>query len=53
MSDRDKIITNYICPPIPPRQFDWIAYWDGEEEGHVGIGRTEAEAVADLLENVE
>ena len=50
MSNRDKIITNYIFPPIPLRQFDWIAYYDGEEEGHVGFGRTEAEAIADLQE---
>ena len=44
-----KIITHHEFPPIPDRQFDWCAYWDGEEETqHCGWGRTEAEAVADL-----
>ena len=49
-----KIVTWNAYPPIPDRRFDWAAYFDGEEEaGHYGWGRTEAEAIADLLENVE
>lgn len=44
-----KIITSYVCPPIPVRNFDWCAYEDGrEEEGNYGWGTTEAEAIADL-----
>lgn len=34
-----------------PHQLSWCAYRDGwEERGHYGNGRTEAEAIADLLE---
>lgn len=44
-----KIITTNVFPPIPIRDFDWCAYFDGEEDGgHYGYGRTEAEAVSDL-----
>ena len=46
------IITSNLNPPIPIRDFDWCAYFDGEEElGHYGYGRTEAEARQDLLDN--
>ena len=47
-----KIITHHVYPPIPIRTSDWCAYRDGDEEvsGRYGWGRTEAEAVADLLE---
>lgn len=53
-----KIVTNFVFPPIPIRQFDWLAVfdnYDGAEDSRcpVGFGRTEAEAVADLLENAE
>lgn len=52
-----RIITQYEFPPIPLRQFDWCAYRDGYEPpdcdgvggGHVGWGRTEEAAIADLL----
>ena len=38
-------------PPIPPRNFDWRAYFDGrEEENNCGWGATPLEALADLLE---
>lgn len=44
-----KIIISHVYPPIPDRQFDWCAYWAGEEEtGHYGYGKTKAEAMADL-----
>ena len=47
-----KVVTSYIFPPIPDRRWDWIACYDGQEErAQNGFGRTEAEAVADLLEN--
>lgn len=46
------IVTSHVYPPIPIRDFDWCAYFDGEEErGHYGYGRTEAEAKQDLLDN--
>jgi hypothetical protein len=44
-----KMIVTQILPPIPIRDFDWCAYWDGEEEGgHYGYGKTKEEAVEDL-----
>ena len=53
MGDR-KIVTNFIYPPIPLRQFDWCAHFDDEEpddEGHMqcGYGKTEQDAIDDLL----
>lgn len=47
-----KIVTSHVFPPIPTRQFDWCAFYDGDEEsGNYGYGATEAEAVKDFLEN--
>lgn len=47
-----KIVTTFVNPPIPTRQFDWRAHLDGEEEcQRYGYGRTEAEAVTDLVNN--
>lgn len=47
-----KIVTNYVFPPIPDRRFDWSAVYDGYEGGDpIGWGRTEAEAIGDLLSN--
>lgn len=44
------IVTSFVHPPIPLRSYDWCAYRDGEEEkGSAGWGRTEAEAIGDLL----
>jgi hypothetical protein len=46
-----KIITNNVFPPIPDRQFDWVAYRDGtEERGNYGYGPTEEAAIADLTD---
>lgn len=43
------IITDRIYPPIPVRDYDWAAWLDGDEEdGPVGYGPTEAEAIASL-----
>ena len=48
------IITTHVYPPIPIRNFDWNACVDGDEEyGPSGWGRTEAEAIADLLAQLE
>ena len=53
-----KIITRYVYPPIPVRQFDWSAVtddYDGAEDSHcpIGYGATEAEAIADLKQQLE
>jgi hypothetical protein len=51
---KPKIVTHYVCPPIPIRTHDWVAYRDGEEEaGGYGYGATEEEAIKDLLDNEE
>jgi hypothetical protein len=43
-----KIVTSYEYPPIPVRHFDWCAHYD-DPEGPTGWGRTEQEAIGDLL----
>lgn len=48
-----KIITRYEPPPIPVRGYDWRAYlqeWDIDDP--IGFGATEAEAIADLQEQL-
>jgi hypothetical protein len=47
-----KIVTEYVCPPIPTTMFDWMAYVEGEEEGPTGRGPTETEALRDLCEQL-
>lgn len=49
-----KILTDYVYPPIPLRQFDWSAVYDGYEPGEpIGWGVTEALAIQDLEEKSE
>lgn len=56
-----KIVTTYDPKPIPDRRFDWSAIddstYDGAEDSgtrnQIGYGKTEAEAVADLMEILE
>lgn len=56
-----KIRTTYAPPPIPLRQFDWSAVdddtYDGAEDSgtrnQVGYGRTEQEAIDDLMSILE
>ena len=59
-----KIKTHFDYPPIPVRSFDWSAVDDDtydvdcDEDGFfstspIGRGATEAEAVADLLDQIE
>jgi hypothetical protein len=44
------IRTEHVYPPIPMRQFDWRAVFDGYEPGDVmGYGKTREEAIADLI----
>jgi hypothetical protein len=50
----NKIVTEYKCPPIPSRYFDWQAVFDDYEEGcPIGYGETEQKAIDDLLEQIE
>ncbi len=54
-----KIRTSHDYPPIPTRDMDWSAIdedtYDGAEDSHcpMGHGATEAEAIADLKEQLE
>ena len=56
-----NIRTTFIFPPIPDRRFDWQAIDDDTYDGapdsatrnHIGYGRTEAEAISDLMEKLE
>lgn len=55
-----KIVTRYDPPPIPWRSFDWSAVDDDTYDGApdsrsavIGWGRTEEEAIADLLDQIE
>lgn len=48
------IVTSYVNPPIPVRQYDWCAHYEGEEEaGNYGYGATEAEAIQDFIDNCQ
>jgi hypothetical protein len=55
------IRTDFVCPPIPIRQFDWSAIvddtYDGGPDsgnrGQVGYGETEEAAIADLVSLLE
>lgn len=59
--DRDypKIVTRFIGPSIPIRDFDWSAItdnYDGAPDAgrqFIGHGRTEEEAIADLKEQLD
>ena len=45
-----NILTHFINPPVPRRDFDWTAAYEGYEPGDpIGYGETEKEAIADLL----
>lgn len=49
-----KILTSFVYPPIPVRNFDWQAIVEGYEPGDaLGYGFTEDEAIADLLSKLE
>jgi hypothetical protein len=50
----EKIITDFVYPPIPDRRWDWSAYRDGYEPGEpLGSGPTEQTAIDDLLQQEE
>ena len=50
-----NIKTTHVYPPIPIRDFDWSAIdADTYDEGSpIGTGKTEAEAIADLMQQIE
>ncbi len=49
-----KIITEYVFPPIPNRNFDWSAVTDNYEPGcPIGYGPTEQAAIDDLRQQIE
>jgi len=47
------IRTSFDFPPIPDRRYDWSAWVDGEEEGKIGRGISEMDAIDDLKEQLE
>ncbi len=47
------IVTEFVCPPVPTRQWDWVACVQGDEaHGPTGRGPTETEALRDLCEQL-
>lgn len=48
-----RIKTCFINPTIPIRNFDWIAWIDGEEEYHSCNGVTELEAKNNLVTGLQ
>ena len=55
---RGKVNLSFIYPPIPIRQFDWVASFDNDEpddDGNMicGYGKTRADALNDLLDQYE
>lgn len=49
-----EINTEFVYPPIPLRTMDWQATLDGYDAGDpIGRGATEAEAISDLLDQLE
>jgi hypothetical protein len=51
-----NIVTSYWAKPIPDRSYDWSAIDDDTYDGEgcpIGWGATEAEAIADLREQLE
>lgn len=54
MSGRDPVKTKYDPPPIPWRGADWSATFGDYDLGDlIGTGATEAEAIADLMQEAE
>jgi len=50
----EKIKTHHEYPPIPVRHFDWSAVTDNYEPGQpIGRGRTEEDAISDLVAQIE
>jgi hypothetical protein len=44
------IVVSHVQPPIPTKEFDYCAFYEGDEESkQYGWGETEELAIADLL----
>lgn len=49
-----KIETACICPPVPSRDFDWVAVTENFDLGHPqGFGASEQAAIDDLISQLE
>jgi hypothetical protein len=51
-----KVITSYVCPPIPDRSADWEACLDchdGDEDAPRGRGVNKLAALFDLFDQIE
>lgn len=51
-----NVKTTFWMKPLPSRRFDWEAVDDDTYDGPgcpIGLGATEMEAVADLIEQLE
>lgn len=45
-----SIVIENICPPIPTRNFDWVAYREGADmDGPYAHGATPEEALKELM----
>lgn len=45
-----KIVTTNVNPPVPSREYDWNAVFDGYEPGDsIGHGATEQQAIDWLI----
>jgi hypothetical protein len=53
MIGEELVMTDFVYPPIPERNFDWIAYTGDGECGPFGHGATEQAAIDDLREQLE
>lgn len=51
--DSMQIKTAHVCPPIPLRDFDWLAYVKDQESSLRGWGKTQIDAICNLLEQIE
>jgi predicted RNase H-like HicB family nuclease len=47
-----KVKTSFSYPPIPSRDWDWVAFIEGEEDGPTGHGETEEGALRMLAEEL-
>ncbi len=51
-----KLVTHFVYPPIPIRDFDWSAVDGDTYDGPgclIGSGRTELAAMLDLIEQMD
>jgi len=48
-----KIIAKYIFPPIPIRDYDWVASDEDDPEFGSGFGATKEEATQEFLDLIE